>query len=131
MKKYYIEAVCSLCRKILNDNETSIKRKPALKFLVENKGRKGFLWISSIYGDHETIEPEELNVLPGDVVKFFCPHCEKPLPVVEKCYCKGDQVKIELSTGGNLQFCDRKGCYYGSIRFVNPDDLDKFLGLTE
>jgi len=129
MRKYIIEAVCPHCRKVLNDPDTLIKNQPALKFLCEKKGKRAYLWLSAVYGDHETIEPEELEILPGDIIKFYCPHCGKALPIVEKCYCKGDQLKIELATGGDLQFCDRKGCYYGSIRFVNPDDLDKFLGL--
>ncbi len=128
---HYIEAICPLCRQKLNDEEHLIKNKPALRFLVENKGHRGYIWLSAIYGDHETIEPEELDILPGDVVKFFCPHCEKPLPIAGKCYCKADQIKIELATGGELQFCNRKGCYYGSIRFVNPEDLDRFLGLIK
>jgi len=130
MRQFYIEACCPLCHQVLNDPENPIKNRPAIKFLAESKGRKGYLWISSIYGDHETIEPDELNILPGDVIKFFCPHCQKPLPIAEKCYCKADQLKLELSSGGNLQFCNRKGCYYGSIRFINPNDLDKFLELA-
>ncbi|HDG67794.1 MAG TPA: hypothetical protein ENG11_01445 [candidate division Zixibacteria bacterium] len=129
MRQYYIEARCPHCHSILNDEEVLIKGRPALKFLVENKGKRGYIWISAIYGDHETIEPEELNILPGDVVRFFCPHCEKPLPILDKCYCKADLIKIELATGGELKFCNRKGCYYGGISFTNPEDLDRFLGL--
>ncbi|MCD6594891.1 hypothetical protein J7L68_04365 [bacterium] len=131
MRKYFIEAKCASCHTKLNDDETLIKGKPALKFIVENKGHKGYLWLSSIYGDHETIEPDELNILPGDVVSFFCPHCRKPLPVVDKCYCKAGRVKIELISGGGLVFCTRKGCYYGGISFSDPDDLDNFLGLNK
>lgn len=129
MRQYYVEAVCPHCNGLLNDPDTLIKGKPALKFLCGKKGRRGYLWISAFYGDHETIEPENLNILPGDIVRFFCPHCERPLPVVEKCSCKAEQVKIELKTGGDLQFCDRKGCYYGGIRFSDPHDLDHFLGI--
>ncbi|RKZ27967.1 hypothetical protein DRQ29_02635 [bacterium] len=131
MRKYFIEVRCPSCHTQLNDEKTLIKSKPAIKLLVENKGHKGYMWLSSIYGDHETIEPEELNILPGDVVSFFCPHCKKPLPIVDKCYCKAPRVKIELVTGGDMVFCTRKGCYYGGISFSNPDDLDKFLGLNE
>lgn len=131
MRKYFIEVRCPSCHTQLNDEETLIKGKPAIKLLVENKGHKGYMWLSSIYGDHETIEPEELNILPGDVVSFFCPHCKKPLPIVDKCYCKAPRVKIELATGGDMVFCTRKGCYYGGISFSNPDDLDKFLGLNK
>ena len=130
MHKYIIEAICPYCKKSLNDSETLIKNNPAIKLLAEKKEKRAYLWISAVYGDHETIEPEELGILPGDIIKFYCPHCEKPLPIADKCYCKGDQIRIELKTGGDLLFCNRKGCYYGSIRFVNPDDLDKFLGIA-
>jgi len=129
MRKYSIEAECPLCHQLLNDPENCIRNTPALKFLVENKGKRGYLWLSAVYGDHSLIAPDELNILPGDVVKFFCPYCEKPLPVAEKCYCKAEQLKIRLVSGGDLQFCNRKGCYYCDIRFSNPDDLDSFLGL--
>ncbi len=131
MRKYYLEATCPYCHEALEDLDTLIGNHPALKFLVENRGKKGYIWISSAYGDHETIEPEELNILPGDIVKFFCPHCKKALPIVEKCYCKGDQLRLTLASGGEIQFCNRKGCYYSSLRFINPDDLDKFLGLQK
>ena len=127
MKHYYLEIVCPNCGQLLNDPEVKIKERPALKFLVENKGRQGIIWISAIYGDHETIEPPELNILPGDLVKFYCPHCKKPLPKIDKCYCKGDLLRLKLKSGGNLQFCNRKGCYYSTIGFTNPDELDKFF----
>lgn len=116
------------CGKSLMDNDVKVSNRPSIKLLARKDGKEGFIYISSIYGDYNIIEPNEFDISPGDIVEFFCPHCKKPLPVLEKCSCGAPVLELMLESGGRLKFCSRKGCHYHSLSFEDPADLDRFLG---
>ncbi len=129
MRKYSFEILCPHCKTPLNDSETHVNGIPGIKFLVRVGKKQGFLWVSAYYGDHATIEPEELDIRRGELVEIFCPHCHKPLPVKENCFCKGSVILVDIDGGGQIEFCNRKGCHYHQLRFSEPEDFDRFLGI--
>ncbi len=116
------------CGESLLTDLVKIGRKPSVHLIVEKNGERGDIYLSSWYDDFRCVEPEGLNLLPGDVVKFFCPHCGKELPYAEKCACKAKRVWLGIEGDGKVRICCRKGCYYHSLEFDNTNELLDFIG---
>ncbi|MFP4458120.1 MAG: hypothetical protein ACLFSQ_00850 [Candidatus Zixiibacteriota bacterium] len=115
------------CKKSLMDHENLVSNQPSIHLRVKKGDVEGDLYLSSIYGDYNSIDPEKPHYLNGDCLEFYCPHCGKELPVIEKCSCGADTKLLHLQDGGKLKFCSRKGCNYHNISFEKSEDLYKFL----
>lgn len=115
------------CQKSLMDSDVLVSNRESIHLVVSKDGVNGDIYLSSIYGDYNCIDPEVPHFLNGDTLNFLCPHCAKPLPTVETCSCGAKTVVIELVSGGQVKFCSRKGCHYHNLSFQNSEDLYRFL----
>ena len=115
------------CHKSLMDYEHLVSNQPSIHLIVKKGDEEGNLYLSSIYGDYNSTDPEIPHYLNGDCLEFSCPHCKRPLPVIEQCSCGADTLVVDLENGGKLKFCTRKGCHYHNLSFKNAEDLYNFL----
>jgi len=111
------------CGKSLLTDEFIINNKPSVHLIAEKEHKKGDIYLSAFYDDFEAIEPPELNILPGDIIKFYCPHCGKELPFKEKCCCGAPMVSLAHEDGLKIRICTRKGCQYHSLEFEHSSDF--------
>jgi len=128
-----INACCPFedCGKSLLDSSVMIAQKPAVHLIVEKDGVRGNIYLSSWYDDYKCVDPEEFNLLPGDIVKFSCPHCGRELPVAEKCACKAKRVWLGIEGDGKIRICCRKGCHYHSLEFDNTSKLTAIIAKSK
>ncbi|MBW6461038.1 MAG: hypothetical protein K0B08_10745 [Bacteroidales bacterium] len=114
---------CTLCGHSLMDQDQLIDNEPGIHLHVECLGKKGEIWLSSIYGSYNykaTID------LPHDeVADFYCPICHGHITSNTECLsCGSDMVPFYLDMGGKVNICSRSGC---KNHFVEFDDLSVAL----
>jgi len=119
------------CGKSLLDNSVKIGNQPSVHLIADKNGVRGDIYLSSLYDDFECIEPEELNILPGDIIRLYCPHCGKELPFADKCACKAKMVWLGIKNGGRVRICCRKDCHYHSLEFDDSGKLIEFISQVE
>jgi len=114
----HIKLKCRHCGKSLMDPGVQIDKHPSVKVLIEHNGERGPLYLSSRYGSHNIHTDMDIN--EGDIVTFYCPHCDASLTSSRTCYeCKAPLVTFESELGGYLRICSRKGCKKRVIEFEN------------
>lgn len=115
------------CGESLICPEVKVSRRPSVHLIVEKDGEKDDIYLSSLYDDYRCKEPDNIDLIPGDIVKFYCPHCGRELPFAEKCACKADMVWLGIEDNGRVRICCRKGCHYHSLEFRNSSELMAFM----
>ena len=116
---------CPHCNKSMMDEGHLINNRPAIKTEIETPiKQKGYLWLSSIYGDFNY--SSEFPIKEGDVVKFFCPHCHESLArkKLECDVCGAPIVSMNVDIGGRVSICSRNGC---KNHYVVFEDLDTII----
>jgi methionyl-tRNA synthetase len=101
---------------------------PCVEIIIEFNHKRGSVYLSSFYGSY-TID-SELVCPPGEVPKFFCPHCNSELTSKRKCEkCDAPMVWIDFLEGyGRVQICSRRGCKHHLIEFEDIEyELRKFF----
>jgi hypothetical protein len=89
---------------------------PSVHMLFECKGKKGELYLSSLYGKHNSKIPSFVS--EGDALTFFCPWCKTSLMSTRLCEkCNAQMVLMNIEDGGNIQICSRKGCKKHILEF--------------
>jgi len=118
---------CFHCHRSLEDDSFRIDNLPSVKTTVVCKAGKGFLHMSSTYGDFQTEASVPLE--EGEVVELYCPHCGKSLVIDEDCKeCDAPIARVDIDAGGVIHFCTKKGCTYHHIEFEDvTNDLRGFL----
>jgi hypothetical protein len=124
----HINLKCYHCGKNLMDKNFEIDDHPSVRVLLEHKGKRGALRLSSRYGSHKI--DSEMAVPEGDIAEFFCPHCESDLESSRACYeCNAPMITFESELGGYLRICSRKGCKRHIIEFEDLEtELRAFYG---
>ena len=113
---------CPHCSKSLMDEEFMINNKPSIKLEIQTAIRqKGFLWLSSIYGDYTFTS--EFVIPEGEIVELFCPKCHENLrrKKTECDACGAPIVTLNCDVGGRVSVCSRVGC---KNHYVEFEDLD-------
>ena len=114
----HVKLKCFHCGRNLMDKDFKIDLHPSVKVIIEYKGKKGALHLSSRYGSHNV--DSEIDIPEGEIVRFFCPYCESELKSSRACYeCNAPMVTFESVLGGYLRICSRKGCMKHGIEFEN------------
>ncbi len=114
----HVKLKCFHCGKNLMDKGFQIDIHPSVKVIIEYKGKKGALHLSSRYGSHNV--DSEIDVPNGKIARLFCPHCESELRSSRSCYeCNAPMITFESELGGYLRICSRKGCKKHVIEFEN------------
>lgn len=90
---------------------------------VRDTRQDGVVYLSAVFGDY-TIETD-LEIAEGAVVDFRCPKCDASVMLALPCkICGAPMASLDLSTGGYLEFCSRRGCRAHALGGVgNIDDM--------
>ncbi len=114
---------CPHCGASFMDDKHPLDGKDSIKVRIRFDGKKGFLWLSSLYGSY--IVESEQTIPPETVTQFFCPYCENELKSTRVCEtCAAPMVAMEFSDGGAVQICSRRGC---RKHFIEFEDLESEL----
>ena len=114
---------CPHCKHSLLDETHKIDGRPATRLLFEYNGKKGELYLSSLYGSHNSEIPSLIS--EGDTLTLFCPWCNASLMSNRKCdKCDAQMVLMNIEDGGKIQICSRKGC---KKHFLEFEDLETEL----
>jgi len=116
---------CPHCNKSMMDPGHMINNKPAIKAEISTSiKQKGFIWLSSIYGDYNY--SAEFEIPEGEVVEFYCPHCHESLrrKKIECDVCGAPIVSMNVDVGGRVSICSRSGC---KNHYVVMEDLDTII----
>lgn len=101
---------------------------------VEKKdGQKGLVALSPIYGEKTRISID-IDLEPKELVRFFCPICDTPWPVLAKCFCGGELqaafTTIQCDFSDSLAICNRVDCTNATVRsggdIINLSSIDSF-----
>jgi hypothetical protein len=110
---------CPHCKHSLLDKTTNIDGHPSVHLLFKYKEKKDGLYLSSLYGSHNSKIPSFAS--EGDTLILFCPWCNASLMSTRKCEkCNAQMVLMDIEDGGNIQICSRKGC---KKHFLEFEDL--------
>ena len=118
MHELKVQVKCPFCRQSLMDEDEMIDDLPSIKVFIQFSDKKGFLYLSSIYGSY-TIR-SEVHIPLNEIVLFFCPHCRSSLLTNTLCEkCQVPMAAFELRQGGKVQICSKRGCKKHIIEFSN------------
>jgi len=110
---------CPLCGTSLMDYDHMVDNEPSIFMHIEIGGKKGNIWLSSIYGSYNY--DTDIELPRGEVARFNCPHCAKHITSKTECLtCGAEMVPLYLDMGGKVTFCSRSGC---KNHFVEFEDL--------
>jgi len=107
------------------DEDKLINNRPSIRTEIQTSiKQKGYLWLSSIYGDYNVLS--EFPIVEGDVVDFYCPYCHESLKrkKVECDVCSAPIAFMNVDVGGRVSFCTRSGC---KNHYVVFEDLDTII----
>jgi phage FluMu protein Com len=117
---------CPVCSKALMDNEHKVDNESSIKLMVNIGGKKGFIWLSSIWGSFNYTCNVDLP--DNEIAMLYCPHCKSEMNSEELCnLCGAPIVSLILDMGGKVSFCSRKGCKNHNIGFEDLTEAMKKL----
>jgi len=117
-----LETECPACRAPLTDCE-----KVHLDAHVEEPNQDGAIFLSAVFGDQGL--STDLAIPEGATVEFRCPHCEASLMLRHLCsLCGAPMASINISSGGYLEFCSRRGCRGHALGGFG--DIDQMMSLV-
>ncbi|MBD3235967.1 MAG: hypothetical protein GF330_04640 [Candidatus Eisenbacteria bacterium] len=101
--------------------ERPIHDEPSIHLAYELEGRRGDLYVDPVYGSHDNISDAELP--KGAVPDFFCPHCNSALqePGTSCSACSAPLFTLHLPEGGQVEACQRIGCFSHRLRLVSSE----------
>ena len=115
-----VNVKCPHCGESLMDEERKIDDHPSVKLNIQRGEERGTLRLSSLYGSYNI--DSDLSLPQGEVVKFFCPHCESELTGSRNCEkCNAPMIPMKFAQGGTVQICSRRGCRKHLIEFEELD----------
>ena len=127
MKKLIVLSVkCPHCGTSLMDETHEVNGHPGIKLNIENDHERGVLWLCPIYDCFK----HDCNIIlkEKELVKFYCPHCNKSLLREIPCsVCKAPVVGMNINIGGKVNICSRKGCENHYVVFEDINDALNLL----
>jgi predicted RNA-binding Zn-ribbon protein involved in translation (DUF1610 family) len=116
-----LELSCPHCSRVLTKGE----RVPLDAFLRDTH-QDGRVALSALFGDYSM--ESDLEIREGAVVEFRCPECEASLMLSLPCrLCGAPMASLNLTSGGYLEFCCRRGCKGHALGGVG--DIDQMMDL--
>ncbi|KQC14916.1 MAG: hypothetical protein APR63_04790 [Desulfuromonas sp. SDB] len=117
---------CPHCGALLLDEQHLINNSPSVSLEIKVGSTKSWIRLSSLYGDfdHEI----GVDMKPGEVAEFNCPHCHQNLNIDLNCSaCSAQMVELLHQQGGSVKFCSRKSCRNHSIEFKDIEQAAKIF----
>ena len=109
---------CPHCGKSFMDQDHKVDNHPGVSLMAEVRNKRGWVRLSSLYGSYKV--ETEFPIPPGEITKFYCPHCNRELIGTRKCHeCGASMVPLKFAEGGVVQICSRRGCKKHLIEFEN------------
>ncbi|MDX9929689.1 MAG: hypothetical protein RBS37_07540 [Bacteroidales bacterium] len=126
---------CPHCGTSLIDQGKMVRNHPGIKINIVTDSNRGILWLCPVYGcfAHDS----DISLAKDEVVKFFCPHCNKSLLINQMCdQCGAPMVAMNIKIGGKVNICSRNGCNNHFMVFEDPNDAlglfyDKYDNITK
>lgn len=105
----------------LMDPAVPIHGHPSIGIRFSFGDREGTIHLDPNYGTYDNVSDIEIPV--GTIVEFRCPHCDASLrDEDERCTtCSSPMFALHLPKGGLLEGCLKSGCFYHTLRIVDPD----------
>jgi hypothetical protein len=116
-----LELTCPYCNAMLTEGT-----KILLDAHADASHQDGPIRLSAIFGDY-TVETE-LEIPPGTTVQFRCPNCDSSIMLPLTCrLCGASMASLNMTRGGYLEFCSRRGCKGHALGGVG--DVDEMMNL--
>lgn len=105
----------------LMDSQKPIHDKPSIHLAYELEGRRGDMYIDPVYGSHDNIFDAEIP--KGSLPNFHCPHCSVSLKEsgATCSACSAPMFALHLPEGGQIEACQRIGCFSHRLRIVTGE----------
>ena len=101
---------CPHCHQTLSDPNRIIGGIPGIRVKIKVGEKEGEIWISSKFGDLQ-IDSGEIEIISGEVVEFFCPHCNEKISNGGTGSCDSCQAPmVSLVVVMETLVCSRRGC---------------------
>ncbi len=111
-----LKVKCPICGKSLMNHDQMIDNEPSIKLNIEVAENRGTINLSSIYGSYNY--KADIEMIKGEIVKFFCPHCTAQITSDVDCLtCKAPMIPFHLDMGGKVSVCSRIGCKDHKVEF--------------
>lgn len=118
MMKVPLNVQCPSCKHSLMDSDKMIDGYSSVRVVIQYGDKRGTLFLSSVYDSHNNVS--EIDVPLDEKVLFFCPLCNSDLLTTTRCdKCNAPMASFELSQGGKLKICSRRGCKQHFIKFAD------------
>jgi predicted RNA-binding Zn-ribbon protein involved in translation (DUF1610 family) len=113
-----LEVRCPQCGEALTQG-----MKVQLDATVHDTQQDGVVFLSAVFGEYSV--ETDLDIPEGALVDFRCPKCDASLMLPLPCkVCGAPMASLDLTRGGYLEFCTRRGCKAHALGGVgNIDDL--------
>lgn len=102
----------------LIDKSSNFNGFPGILLKIKNHGKSGTVALSPIHRDNSRIVLG-VEVNSGEIVDFFCPHCNVELPIYTDCSCGAHVFCLFLQHDTNytncIGICSRVGCFNARI----------------
>lgn len=109
---------CPMCGDSLMNHDQLIDNESSIKLDIEVANKKGAINLSSIYGSYNY--KANIELIPDEVVKFFCTHCKAQIISDSNCLtCTAPMIPFYLHMGGKVSICSRTGCKDHKVEFDN------------
>jgi predicted RNA-binding Zn-ribbon protein involved in translation (DUF1610 family) len=117
-KQLLLELSCPYCNRSLTKGT-----KVLLDAFIKDTHQDGQVALSALFGDY-TVETE-LSIPDGAVAEFRCPECDASIMLALPCrLCGAPMASLNITSGGYLEFCSRRGCKGHALGGVgNIDDM--------
>ena len=118
MSKMVVSVKCPRCDSSLMDHGYLINNEKSIRLLLKLRdGTKGSIHLSAIYCDYNYTS--NLSIPDDDVVRFYCPHCEKNLQrkKIDCDFCNAPMITFNCEIGGRISICTRHGCKNHYVAF--------------
>lgn len=115
-----VKVKCVHCGHSLMNNKYKVDEYPSIEVIIGHHNKLWHLYLSAIYGSYNV--DCKWDIPKGTIVRFSCPHCNADLSSHALCeQCSAPMVAFDLTTGGRVQICSKRGC---KKHFIEFEELD-------
>ncbi len=121
-KMLLLELGCPYCHAELTHGD-----RVTLDAFIRDTHQDGQVSLSAVFGDYSV--QTELEIPPGAVAEFRCPKCDASIMLAMPCkLCGAPMASLNITSGGYLEFCSRRGCKGHALGGVG--DVDQMISLV-
>ena len=116
-----LDVCCPNCNAELTEGQ-----KVHLDAYIRETSQEATVYLSAVFGDY-TVDCD-VKIPDGAIVHFRCPNCDQSIMLQIPCrLCGAPMASLNLSTGGYIEFCSRRGCQGHALGGVG--DIDQMMSL--